>query len=212
MYLGNQYYIEKFRKTICPTCGLCKPDFPAFCMLVYGGNPERFINLIKYIKVLQEKGSKAILDLYTFEGFCGLFCNSNPACPNRNKKCDVLGYTYSCYEAFVDQSDIVISDQEKQDIWKSFSGIEISKIGLKHSLPKGDPLKKLPKKRRKKIAKLLKKARSEMKLGSLKTTKSKKRKPVKTTLFCNNDEEWENKINFYLEPDEADNRQPVEDA
>lgn len=218
MYLGNQYYIQKFEKHICSTCGLCKPTFPAFCMTMYGSNPDRFFTMVKHIKALQITDKKVLAHTYTFEGFCGLFCNSKPKCPNRVPNCEKLGYVFSCYEAFVDQCGASVPAKVKEQIWIAFSNTETSKIGLRFRLPTTNPLKGLDKKRRKKINKLIKKAKLGMKLDTIsygpKGTKisRKKKRPVKTTFFCNDGEEWKKQIDTYLENNEADNRQSVANA
>ena len=217
MYLGNQCYVQKFEKHVCSACGLCKPTFPAFCMTTYGGNPDRFFTIIKHIKALQLTNKKVLALIYSFEGFCGLFCNSNPKCPNRVSNCEKLGYVLSCYEAFVDQCGVSVSDKVKEHIWITFSNTETSKIGLRFKLPTTNPLKGLDKKRRKKINKLIKRSKTGMKLDTIsynkKTkTKLKKKRPIKTTFFCNDEEEWKKQIDVYLESNEANNRQSVANA
>lgn len=218
MYLGSQYYIQKFEKHICSACGLCKPTFPAFCMTTYGGNPDRFFTLVKHIKALQLTNQKVLALTYTFEGFCGLFCNSKPKCPNRTTNCDKLGYVFSCYEAFVDQCGVSIPAKTKEKIWITFSNTEINKIGLRFKLPNTNPLRVLDKKKKKKINKLIKRAKIGMRADIVSygpkgtKTKWKKKRPVKTTFFCNEEEGWKKQIDTYLENDEADNRQSVANA
>lgn len=217
MYLGNHYYIEKFEKHVCSACKLCNPTFPAFCMTTYGGDPNRFFTILRHIKVLQIRNPKALLSIHTFEGFCGLFCNSKPKCPNRNSNCEKLGYVFSCYEAFIDQCGMSVSDKVKDQIWIIFSGVETSRIGNRFNLPTINPLRMLDKKRRKKINKIIKRAKIGIKsdinsYGPKTKTKPKGKKPVKTTIFCNDEEEWKNQINSYLENNEADNRQPAANA
>ena len=71
------------------------------------------------------------------------------------------------------------------------------------------------KKKRKKINKLIRKTQVKMRSekqfpGFIKSTKTKlvkKKKPVITTMFCNDDEAWIKKIDSYLESDETNNRQ-----
>lgn len=212
--LGNQYYIEKFEKHVCSACKLCKPTFPAFCMSTYAGNTDRFFTMIKHIKVLQLRDLKALSCIYTFEGFCGLFCNSKPKCPNRTSECEKLGYVFSCYTAFVDQCGVTITSKVREDIWKAFSGVDTSKIGKRFRLPNTNPLKTLNKKDKKRINRLIKKTKVELRSSfySLqKRTKLKKSKPIKTTFFCN-DDGWEKKIDSYLENNETNNRQSAENA
>jgi len=217
MYLGNQYYIQKFEKHVCSACGLCKPTFPAFCMTTYGGNPDRFFTIIKHIKTLQLTNREVLALTYSFEGFCGLFCNSKPKCPNRNSNCEKLGYVFSCYEAFVDQCGISVPDKTKDKIWATFSDTKTSKIGLRFKLPTTNPLKALDKKKKKRVNKLIKRAKLGMKAdivsyGSKTKIRYKRKRPIKTTFFCNDEEEWKKQIDVYLENNEADNRQPVANA
>lgn len=227
--LNKDYYIETFRKHICPVCNLCDSRLPAFCMTVYGGNSERFFEIVKYINVLRLTGKDDfLLSLYSFEGFCGLFCNSQNKCPSRVTKCGGINEVFSCYEAFADQcGGVVIPKQVKADIWRAFSGIETKRIGKRFRLPTRNPLKALNKKQKRKLKKDIKRAKAGIKsdlqlthiINSVnKNTKVipkifKKKKPIKTTFFCNEDKDWQEKIDSILEgkplTDEIGNRQPT---
>jgi hypothetical protein len=180
---------------------------------MYGGNPDRFYTMIKHIKALQITNRRTLSLTYTFEGFCGLFCNSKPKCPSRISTCEKLGYVFSCYEAFLDQCGVIVPNKTKDQIWARFSGVETSKIGLRFKLPTTNPLKGLDKKKKKKVNKLIKRTKLGMKVNTTtygtKKTKLKKKKPVKTTFFCNDEEEWKKQIDIYLERNEANNRQSV---
>lgn len=208
MYIVNtkNQYINTFKKHICSACRLCDTDIPAFCMTIYGGNPERFFEIITYIKVLQTRGREAVDDMCTFNGFCGLFCNSKKQCPKKSPKCKELSSVFACWTSFVNQFGEHIPTYVKADIWKSFSGIEMSTLGELYRLPTKSVLKTVEKKKRKKIKKIIRKAKVGMRLGTQSynhlQVKTKKKKPVKTTFFCNDDEEWKNKINSYLESKE----------
>jgi hypothetical protein len=215
--LGKDRYMEAFKRHVCPVCGLCDSKFPAFCMTVCGGNPDRFWEIIRYIKAVRLLKADLISSFYTFEGFCGLFCNSQKPCPNKSKMCKELQTVFECYEAFADQCGGAIGKKIKAEIWQSFSGIEINQIGKKFRLPTKNPLKALNKKRRKKVNQSIKKAkaglRKELQLSEFvsKTSAIKKKKPVKTTFFCNDDKEWERTIDTYLKR-ETNNRQSTANA
>jgi hypothetical protein len=208
-------YMEAFKKHVCPVCGLCDPKFPAFCMTICGGAPERFWEIVKYINTIRILKPELIESFYTFEGFCGLYCNSQRQCPNKSKICKELKVVFECYEAFADQSGAKIDPNTKAKVWSLFSGIETRKIGLEFRLPTKNPLKVINKKKRKKINQAIKRAKSgfkrELQLsGFVSTTnvKPKKKKPIKTTFFCNDDEEWKGMIDTYLKR-ETNNRQPT---
>lgn len=198
-------------------------------MTIYGGNPERFFNIVKYINVVRSTGKSDVLsDIFTFEGFCGLFCNSQKQCPNKCNECKGIDKVFTCYEAFADQcGGVVISKEFKADIWKAFSGIESKRIGKGFRLPTKNPLKALDKKQKKSLNKRIKKAKAGMrsdlqllnishningnKIGKTIKKAFKKKKPVKTTFFCNEDEDWQKEIDSILEgkplTNETDNRQ-----
>lgn len=216
--LNRDHYMETFRKHICPVCKLCDSELPAFCMTIYGGNPERFFEIVKYINVLKlTEKDDSISNFYTFEGFCGLFCNSQKQCPSRSVKCEGIDQVFACYEAFADQcGGVVIAENIKVDIWKSFSGIETRRIGKKFRLPTKNPLKFLNKKQKRKLNKDIKRAKARMKLdlqlthiinttdknAKITTKIFKKKKPVKTTFFCNEDKDWQAEIDSILESKE----------
>jgi len=214
----KDYYITTFKRYICSACKLCDSKLPAFCMIMYGNDKNRFFEIIKYIKVLQTQGTAGVI--CSFEGFCGLFCNSQRPCPKRNKKCENLGYTFSCYEAFAGQSGVAIPVKATADIYETFSGIDMRAVGKQHRLPTRDILKSIDKKKRKRINKLIRKTKAGMRselqfygpMGPVQTKLRKKRKPVVTTLFCNDDKEWMKKIDSYLENDETNNRQSAKNA
>ena len=211
--LNKDRYMEAFRKHICSVCRLCDSKSPAFCMIVYGGAPDRFFEILRYINTVRLLKAELIGSFYTFEGFCGLFCNSQKQCPNKSKVCKELKQVFECYEAFADQCGATIDKDVKADIWESFSGIEVKQIGKEFRLPTKNPLKAVAKKRRKKVNQSLKKARAGLKrelqlagFVNATKTKAKKKKLVKTTFFCNDDKEWEGTIDTYLKR-ETNNRQ-----
>lgn len=216
MFSIEDSYVDLFRRNICPICGICNATAPAFCMMMFGGDPERFFEMLKFINVIRKLNPEVINSFYSFEGFCGLFCNSYRECPARGKKCSELQSVFGCYECFVGQCRGVIKPEVKVQIWEKFSGISTGEIGKRFQLPRKDPLKALSKKKRKKINKLIKKARKGMKVGvqtfSLppQPKKKVKTKPIETSFFFNEgDKEWERTIESYLSR-ETNNRQPIE--
>jgi hypothetical protein len=216
--LSKDRYVEAFKKHVCPVCRLCDSKTPAFCMTVYGGAPDRFWEIIRYVNAVRLLKAEIVSSFYTFEGFCGLFCNSQKQCPNRNKECKELKKVFDCYEAFADQCGASIDAEIKADIWKSFSGIDIKQIGKDFQLPTKNPLKAVAKKRRKKVNQLIKRAKNgykrELQLAGFVNVINmpvKEKKPIKTTFFCNDDEEWKGMIDTYLKR-ATNNRQPTANA
>ena len=204
--LDTTYYMRAFRKHVCGACRMCGSDFPAFCMTIYGGNSERFLNIIKHIRVSSILKEDFSWNFFTFEGFCGLFCNSRSRCPSKTASCNELDHVYACYEA---------------SIYEVFSGIETRSIGKSFRLSAKNPLRMLEKKKRRKINSLIKAARKGMKsdlqypygLGTVRNNVvvTRKRKPVVTSFFYNDDEEWKGTIDSYLKH-ETNNRQSTTNA
>jgi hypothetical protein len=206
--VGQSNYRTSFKAYICSACGLCTPILPIFCASVYAGNQKRFLNIVKCIRVALLTNPKGLLTLYSFEGFCGLFCNSYPQCPNRSSKCKELSQAYQCYEAFVNQCGASIPKQVKSDIWEMFSGINTNLIGKSCNIFTAKPLKSLKKVKRKEINRIIEKARANIHSAVI-----HKSKPVKTSnkrcavavadFFYNDNKEWGEKIEFYLGKDET---------
>jgi len=208
-------YTKAFIKHICSICKLCDSNFPGFCMTMYGGNPSRFLDILKYVNALRVTQNDEVIDsFYTFEGFCGLFCNSQAPCPVRTEKCKRLIDVFYCYTSFANQCGASLDLRVKANIYKDFSGIETRLIGHKPHMTANNILKTIAKKKRKKINHSIKKAKACMKrdlqittfLGSLSNTKTKKKSHIETTFFYNDNEEWERMINSYLDS-ETNNRQ-----
>jgi len=190
-------------------------------MTIYGGNSERFLNIIKHIRVSSILKEDFSWNFFTFEGFCGLFCNSRSRCPSKTASCNELDHVYACYEAFADQCGAVLSAKVKASIYEVFSGIETRSIGKSFRLSAKNPLRMLEKKKRRKINSLIKAARKGMKsdlqypygLGTVRNNVvvTRKRKPVVTSFFYNDDEEWKGTIDSYLKH-ETNNRQSTTNA
>lgn len=216
MFFGKDTYSGPFKIHVCSVCRLCDAENPSFCMMMYGGDPDRFFEILRFINVIRALKPELIPSFYTFEAFCGLFCNSYKECPARGPNCSNLPSVIGCYECFVGQCGVGVSMKVKAQIWQKFSGINTQEIGKVYRLPTKNPLKTIAKRRRKKINKVLKKAQKAMKNSfnlntSDKKVKVKRKKPVESTFFCNDDEEWERTIDSYLNS-ETNNRQPAEAA
>lgn len=229
-----------FVDKVCSSCGVCKKIIkPSFCMALFGSDRDRFFKFLEYFGCLQLDGDQkfrreTIASLRSLWGFCGLFCNSYIECPLRTVRCNDVSKPLKCLRLFLLQSGISIDQESLLPIYSRYSGIEMDSVGLKFKLPSAKQLKKLfSKKDRKKVKKNLNKVKDNLRqsaeqypfLATSSTNKSsytkqgrkkwaKKPKPV-TTMFCNDDEEWKKKIDFYLEKkpiDETDNRQPTDTA
>jgi len=196
--------IEKFTSSVCTKCKACgtTPD-PGFCATYYASDKEKFWKLLTHILVRTHINPLFLKELFTFVGFCGVFCNSSASCPQYSKKeCDQLSTRVDCYDEFVGQSNAEILPNSKVKIYKSFSGIELDTIGkFEYGLQVDEPLLlATPKKKRKKIKKIVRRAMADMESKSKNKKKNKKKpkKTISTTFFCNDDEKWKAQIDIYL--------------
>ena len=150
--------IDNFADSICSKCLVCQPSAdPGICVVHYAGNKDRFWKLLTYILVKKHKDPKFGNKLFTFVGFCGLFCNSKTPCPQYSQKeCGKLSTRMDCYDAFVGQCNAVITKSMKVAMYAKFSGIELDLIGKsEYGLLVDDPLLlATPKKKRRKIKEL----------------------------------------------------------
>ena len=205
---------------ICSVCGLCENPLPDFCMVLYDSNPDQFIKEIVYrINTLKSISSKSIDILFSFEGFCRLFCKKG-RCPLYNKQCDSkLSTQVACYESFISQNSKNIGFMGLSTIYRKWAGIESKRIGedLDPIIDISD--KPLSKSKRRKLRKAIKRAKKRMsdsesiKLEnrgrSLAMTSKTQKKEIETSFFCNSNNEWREKITQYLiknERYENDNR------
>jgi hypothetical protein len=108
---------------------------------------------------------------------------------------------------FLHQSGIDLSTDNRIRIYESFSGIDMRDIGHRFRVPK-KPFKGIAKKPKKRMNRIIDKAlnsvrttehyRSSKKHKRNKTKVTVKSKPITTTFFCNDDEEWCKKIDTIL--------------
>jgi len=202
-----------FVATTCSICGLCKDPKPDFCMVLYDADSEQFLReIVHRIGTLREIFSNSIDILFSFEGFCRLFCKKGK-CPLYDKQCDLkLSTRISCYKKFLAQNNMDVRLDELSKIYKKWAGIGFDKIG--EDL---DPIinvnnRPLSKSKRKKLRKSLKRAKKQVSNnGNVKimnkrrvpiTTYKPHNKVIKTSFFCNSNDEWEKKISQYLTKNE----------
>lgn len=214
----NKMASERFISTICKVCGVCdkiRGVRPDLCETFYEADPLRFIdNVIHKVCLLRESDREKYKKLGTFEGFCALFC-CEEVCPIFERECEFnLTKKVSCYELFLYQSFTQPSLKETSKIYGTWSGIDPPLIGKSFRL--FSSLAHMPKKRKKQVAKALKKIRKISIKGSGKyhgrkkysKKKNKKEKLANTLFFYNNSPEWEEKLLNYL--DEVNNRRQSE--
>lgn len=130
-----------FKAEVCKACGYCGDDLtePSFCSIVYSGDKDRFLTIVQYLIHMRRHERKKFKGMYnTFEGFCGLWCNSKPACPNKSENCQDIVTVMSCFTEFVRQNESEVTQEVKESIYESFSGIEMAKIGLKYKAKPSD--------------------------------------------------------------------------
>lgn len=213
---GITHYTETFIENICSLCKLCDAHLPSFCMSAYAGDPNRFLKIVRYMHTLWlTKQTDKIMSIYSFEGFIGTFCNTQTPCPLRSPKCKEMDSMFRCYESFAIQcGSKTLHPKIKADAWARWMGVEPKLIGRRFRMPATNPLKALSKKQSRRIKQKLKKSKARMKFGlrreiffnSMQVIPSKKKVPIKTTFFHNDNEEWERKIDLYLDS-ETNNRQ-----
>lgn len=200
---------REFISTVCKVCGICDREKglqPDLCETFYEADPPRFINnVIHKVCMLRESDREKYRKLGTFEGFCALFCHEE-VCPAFEKECEVnLTKKVSCYELFLYQSSSRPALKETSRIYSVWSGIDPPLISESFKL--FSSLAHIPKKRKKQIAKTLKKLKKVAIKGQRKyhgrskhsRKKNKKEELVNTLFFYNNSLEWEEKLSNYLD-------------
>jgi hypothetical protein len=217
---------QTFIATVCSVCGLCKDPKPDFCIVLHNSDANQFIKeIVHKINTLRSISSSAIDILFSFEGFCRLFCRKGK-CPLYDEQCNSkLSTRIACYRSFIEQSGAHIELSELSVIYKKWAGIEFEKIGedLKPIIDINNKL--LSKSKRRKLRKSIKKIRKG--LSNTKSIKIKnkrnvpvikyksRKKIIETSFFCNSNDEWKEKISQYLTKNERyedDNKQPSETA
>lgn len=210
-----------FAATVCSVCGLCKDPSPDFCIVLHSSDTNQFIReIVRKINTLKDISPNSLDILFSFEGFCRLFCKEGK-CPLYDKQCDSkLSTRISCYKSFIKQSGADIELIELAAIYQKWAGIEFRRIGEDLDTIIDIDNRSLTKSKRKKLRKAMKKAIKKM-LNS-KNIKTKNRcgvstiihkaqkKATRTSFFYNSNNKWQEKITQYLiknEQHEDDNRQ-----
>lgn len=200
MSIKDKIQLQKnFQKLICPKCGLCKVDKPnpSFCLDIYVGNKNRFLDIMKFIMLLKKNEPESYKSLYSFESFCGLFCNSNPKCPRRTNECSDLLKPISCFIEFSSQRGAILDQKTHMNIWEVFSGIDTYRIGKKYSI-NPNLFKNFPKKLEKKVKGEVKKIKKSLSKSKVLYSYIEKKK-VTTKFFGSDDNKWKEQVNKYLE-------------
>jgi hypothetical protein len=207
---GKKGYNKNFVEAVCKICGVCPNPIPGFCTNLYKANRPKFLHHIVYkICMLREVNPEILKQIRTFEGFCALFCRSSACSIYKREECESnLSKRASCYEAFLRQLNTYLAIKETSRIFSVWSGIDPLIIGSNLGLL--DAIQYLPKKKKKRVAKKIKKIMRSMYHGqsenSGKKNKTKKQKSISTLLFHNQDDaEWGKKLEEYLNED--NNRQ-----
>jgi len=159
--------------------------------------------------MLREINPGILEQIRTFEGFCALFCRPSACSIYKKGECETnLSKRASCYEIFLRQLNTYLEIKETSRIFSVWSGIDPLIIGGHLRLL--DTIQQLPKKKKKRVAKKIKKIMRSMYHGqsenSGKKNKTKKQKSISTLLFHNQDnDEWKKRLEDYLNED--NNRQ-----
>jgi len=202
---------KDFIKAVCEICGICPNPAPGFCTKLFEANRPKFLHHIVYkMRLLREVNPEIPKLIRTFEAFCALFCRSS-ACSIYDKiECESnLSKRVSCYEIFLRQLNTYLEIKETSRIFSVWSGIDPTLIGGHLKLL--DSLQYLPKRKKKHIAKKIRKIMRTVYHGqsenSGKKNKTKKQKSISTLLFHNQgNDEWGKRLKEYLNEDT--NRQP----
>ena len=217
---------QSFIATVCSSCGLCKDPVPNFCRVLHNSDADQFTReIVRKISILRDISPNSLDILFSFEGFCGLFCKKD-RCPLYDTQCNSkLSTRIACYRSFIEQNGTNIELAGLSVIYKKWAGIEFGEIGKDLDSIMDVNNKSLSKSKRKKLRKAIKKARKRMANDNkvkivnrrkvpIITYKSKK-KTLKTSFFYNSNDEWKEKIAQYLIKNEQykdDNKQPSEAA
>ena len=208
---------------VCKMCGLCEAvDNPDFCTLFCTANTMKFFkDIVVTASMIRVSEPDKFERIQSFEGFCALHCH---ICPFKGPDCKELMHRVQCYEHFLNQSATTTPETiDRADIYAKWSGVDLDVIPQLQKNP--DRVKKSVRKRIiKKAGKAKKdatriidgqqrenhKKNKKAKTKLRKKNEKSKKKEVSTTFFCNDDAEWREQINKYLEiiiPNENNNRQ-----
>jgi hypothetical protein len=209
-HIDSKYFVKTFKRKVCSLCQMCNEGDPSFCILIFSNDASGFLNLVKNLMVAREIKRSDILDgFYTFEGFCGAFCNGHLECLGRTDACLSIEAMFSCYKTFLMGIEGKF-DLKKLKIMQAMLEVKPHLVGQKYRSQLDTIMNAIPKKKRKKINKSIEAAKKELKRTEWKNERKsirneKKRKAsIETEFFCNdNDEEWEGRIEQLL--NETDN-------
>jgi len=200
------FYNKNFVEAVCKVCGICPNPIPGFCTSLYKTNRPKFLHHIVYkICMLREVNPEIVEQIRTFEGFCALFCRSSACSIYKKGECESnLSKRVSCYEVFLRQLNTYPEIKETGRIFNVWSGIDPTLIGGHLKLL--DTIQDLPKKKKKRVAKKIKRIMRSMYHGQSENSgeknKTKKHKSISTLLFHNQDnDEWGKKLEEYLNED-----------
>jgi len=211
--IESDYFANIFRNKMCSVCQMCNGIDPSFCIMIFANDATGFTNMVKNLTASKEIGRTDIInEFYTFEGFCGIFCNGKINCIGATEQCQNIDSMFGCYEAFLRGAQGEF-DQKKLNILAAMAGVTPTVIGKKYSSRLETMPSALPKNKRKKLTKkfkkikhILTKAEWVINSSSAKDKKEGKKRsaPIETEFFCNdNDEEWKERIDTLL--NEIDN-------
>jgi hypothetical protein len=215
--------MSKFVSQICRLCGICSVTEPYFCSSMCNVSKSMFAKILKHTVALKYHDKEKFSELRSFHAMVGRYCNNPQVCKFRTVECEFLDYPIKCYEMFINQSGLLLSLEGKSDIYAAYSGINLRSVGREFAIPK-KPFKGVSKKSSKRINKAVEKAIHSVGKESEKTLKKHYKKnnknkykveskPITTTFFCSDNEEWQGKIDKILgannQTNEANNRQPA---
>lgn len=185
--------IAAFKESICSECGICKGrDRSAeFCYTIFTVMPNEFIGRVVKIGVMLGKTCALNNEfLLSPAGFVEMICNES-FCPVYNLQCEISRQKMECYINWRDGVKAHVKEKDMVSLLVAYQKeVTNSIIGKKSTID--TVWDHLPKKKKKKVNKVIKRLMKNLGKDKVKTTNGKKavkQAPV-TSAFYNSDPQW----------------------
>ena len=193
--------VDGFESNICSECSICKREAKGssdLCFMIYQLEPEKFLG--KVVKTGKIVDKSKIIDrtfLRSPSGFMELICNPT-FCPAYNGRCNDAKQRMVCYHYWLNGSYTEPTEERVTKLLLAYQKEATDKI-IGGQLKIEKAWESLPKKKRKKMLKAIKrlvqkfcKTTTQTSQKNTKTKKKKKeeKKEATTTIFYNDRPEW----------------------
>jgi hypothetical protein len=137
MQLPNAF-AETFATTICKVCGLCLLENdagdvdPGHCIVLFNNDKAAFMKIVEYLMKTRKADIQKYMDYLTFEGFSGLFCIPNDACPFLSAQCRDISQRLECYKTFIAQANLEVAPDQAIAIKSEFGDMDPREIGAEY--------------------------------------------------------------------------------